>query len=222
VRPDGAGLELRVLRADDVAGVGELLAPAGGRAAKRAPHHHGPTRAETLTEVEAVAERGGGWVLLEKGRPRAVLARAPGGDAGYELLDFVVAQGEEPTLAWALAEVTAAVRAASRRPAAVIDALDPVRRRIFRNAGYYTAAAYLVFYDPLAGRPSVPTVTRAELQAMMEGNERFRLVDVLGEEHWKEAHLPGSEWIDFRSLGREARRRFKPDETIVVYCSGFT
>jgi len=45
---------------------------------------------------------------------------------------------------------------------------------------------------------------------------------VLGEEHWNDAHIPGSEWIDFRGLGREARRRFKPDETIVVYCSGFT
>lgn len=56
---------------------------------------------------------------------------------------------------------------------------------------------------------------------MIQSDEQFRLVDVMGEEHWKAAHLPGSEWLDFRGLAREAKRRFRPDERIVVYCNGF-
>ena len=133
-----------------------------------------------------------------------------------------MAQGEEAGLSWAFARATEAVRAAGRRPAAVIDALDPVRRRILRGAGYYTAAAYMVFYDPAAGRPSVPSVSLDELRAMIARKERFHLVDVMGEEHWSAGHLPGSEWIDFRGLSREARKRYKQDDTIVVYCNGFT
>ena len=57
---------------------------------------------------------------------------------------------------------------------------------------------------------------------MIEKKERVRLVDVLGEEHWNRGHLPGSEWIDFRGLAREARRRFSSDESLVLYCAGFT
>ncbi len=44
---------------------------------------------------------------------------------------------------------------------------------------------------------------------MMERGEKFRLVDVLGEAHWKRGHIHGSEWIDFRGLAREAKRRFR-------------
>jgi hypothetical protein len=185
-------------------------------------HHHGPTAAETLDQVRGMAEAGEGWVLLDGRSPQAVIARLEPEDGGHELLDFVLAQGEEAGLAWGFARASEVVRAAGRRPAAVIDALDPVRRRILRAAGYYTAAAYMVFYDPAAGRPSVPTVTLQELQGMLARKERFRLVDVMGEEHWKAGHIPGSEWIDFRGLGREARKRYKQDETLVLYCNGFT
>ncbi len=55
----------------------------------------------------------------------------------------------------------------------------------------------------------------------MKSQEHFRLVDVLGEDHWRAGHLP-MEWMDFRGLAREARRRFKADEPIVLYCDGFT
>ncbi len=168
----------------------------------------------------AAAEEG--WVLLADGSPQAVIAHLEAKEGGYRLLDFVVAQGEEAWLAWGFARAAEAVRGAGRRPAAVIDALDPVRRRILRAAGWYTVAAYMVFYDPAAGRPSVPKVSLQELQDMIRRKEQFRLVDVMGEEHWGDGHLPGSEWIDFRGLGREARKRYKQDETIVVYCNGFT
>jgi len=217
------GLEFTALTPSWVAGVAELLFPESPEAGEAAAHHHhGSTAAETLDEVRAMAEAGDGWVLLENGRPQAVVARLEVEDGEYELLDFVVAQGEEAGLSWAIFRASEAVRAAGRRPAAVIDALDPVRRRILRAAGYFTAAAYMVFYDPLVGRPSVPTVSLQELRAMIERKERFRLVDVMGEEHWRPGHLPGSEWIDFRGLGREARGRYKQDETIIVYCNGFT
>lgn len=76
--------------------------------------------------------------------------------------------------------------------------------------------------NPEAGRPGVGQITTEELQSLMAGGKHFRLIDVLGEEHWRQGHLPGSEWVDFKSLAREARVRFKPEEPIVVYCNGFT
>ena len=215
-------LEFATLAPSHVAGLAELLFPEGPEAKEAVWHHHGPTAAETLDEVRAVAEAGNGWVLLENNRPQAVVARLEVEGGEYELLDFAVAQGEEAGLSWAFSRASQAVASAGRRPAAVIDALDPVRRRILRAAGYFTVAAYMVFYDPLAGRPSVPTMSLEELRAMIERKERFHLVDVIGEEHWRGGHLPGSEWIDFRGLGREARRRYKQDETLVLYCNGFT
>jgi hypothetical protein len=218
-----ADLDLALLKPEHLPALAELLMPDGleGEQAT-AHHHHGPTAAETLDEVRAMAQGGGAWVLLEDGRPQAVVARLEADDSDYELLDFVVAHGEEAGLSWALSRAAGEVRAAGRRPAAVIDALDPVRRRILRGADFYTAAAYMVFYDPMAGRPSVPTVSLEELREMIGRKERFRLVDVMGEEHWRAGHIPGSEWIDFRMLGREAKRRYQQDETIVVYCNGFT
>jgi hypothetical protein len=215
--------ELVPLTPARVASVADLLVPDEAEPEEPAGHHHhGPTVAETLDEVRAMADAGGGWVLFENGLPQAVIARLEPGEGGYVLLDFVVAQGEEAGLAWGFVRASEVVRAAGRRPAAVIDALDPVRRRILRAAGYYTAAAYMVFYDPMAGRPSVPTISLEELRGMLARKERFHLVDVMGEEHWKAGHIPGSEWIDFRGLGSQARKRYKQDETIVVYCNGFT
>jgi hypothetical protein len=214
--------QLVPLTPSHVAAIAELLIPDGPEAGEPSGHHHGPSAAETLDEVRAMAGAGEGWVYLENGLPQAVVARLVDEKSEYELLDFLVAEGDETGLSWAFARATDSVQAVGGRPAAVIDALDPVRRRILRGAGYYTAAAYMVFYDAAAGRPSVPAVTLAELQAMMARKDRFYLVDVMGEDHWKAGHLPGSQWIDFRGLGRQARKRFKEDDTIVVYCNGFT
>jgi hypothetical protein len=221
--PGTPALEMAPLAPVHVPGVAELLEPErSGPADEAGHHHHGPDPAETLAEVRAMADAGDGWVLLESGRPQAVIARLPVERTDFELLDFLVAQGEETGLSWAFSQASQAVREGGRRPAAVIDALDPVRRRIMRAAGYYTAAAYMVFYDPAAGRPSVPTMSLEELRAMLAGKERFYLLDVMGEDHWKAGHIPGAEWVDFRGLSKEARRRYKEDDTIVVYCNGFT
>jgi hypothetical protein len=161
-------------------------------------------------------------VLLQDGRPVAVIARFDGGDGVHELLDLAVARTAEGYLAWAVGRCTAVLWKEGSRPAAVIDAAETGRRRVFREAGYYCAAAYMVFYDPEAGRPSVGTITVRDLRELMDGHEHFRLVDVLGEDHWRAGHLPGSEWMDFRGLAREARRRFELDEQLVLYCDGFT
>lgn len=207
--PDGEGLGLEALTSDHLPALERLLA--GSESAG------GPWE-----ELSVIAEAGRGWVLTRDGDPVAVLARL-GEDRGeYELLDFAVGHAPEADLAWGLAAATAAVRDRGRRPAAVIDALEIVRRRVFRRAGYHTAAAYVVFYDPHAGRPSIGVLGLEELRAMMERGDQFRLLDVMGAEHWKDGHLPGAEWIDFRGLAKEARRRYRPDETIVVYCNGFT
>ncbi len=161
-------------------------------------------------------------MALKNGRPVAVIARLDGGDGRHELLDVVVARTEDDVLSWAVQRCTALLRGEGRKPAAVIDAAEPARRQTFRRAGYYGAAAYMVFYDPEAGRPSVGTITVHDLRQVMDARERFRLVDVLGEKHWQAGHLPGSEWMDFRGLAREARRRFEVDEPIILYCDGFT
>ena len=116
-------------------------------------HVGNPTQA--LAELERLAGQGRNWVLLRRGRPVAVIARIGGGDGKHELLDFAIAHTGEAELAGALRQATEVVRAEGRRPAAVIDATEAARRRIFRAAGYYSAAAYMVFYDPEAGRPSV-------------------------------------------------------------------
>ncbi len=187
------------------------------------PHsHQASDPAVAIAQMEALAREGESWVVLQHGRPVAVIARRGGGDGIHQLLDFAVARAGEADLSAALQRAGEAVSRDGFRPAAVIDATEVARRRIFRAAGYYSTAAYMVFYDSEIGRPSVGAVSLAELKAMIARGEKFRLVDILGEEHWREAHIPGSEWIDFRSLAKESRSRFGPEESIVVYCDGFT
>jgi hypothetical protein len=177
---------------------------------------------EILADLQEMASSGRAWAALDGGTPIAVIARHDGGDGVHELLDFAFARAAEPVLAKALEQAAHAVGDEGLRPAGVIDATEAARHRIFRAAGFFTAASYMVYYDPIAGRPSVARVTTAELHGIIERGEHVHLLDVLGEEHWNEGHLPGSEWIDFKGLAREARRRFKPDEPIIAYCSGFT
>jgi hypothetical protein len=232
--PRGAEMDLTVLTGAHLAALRELLgsnekAPGDGRGegtgdepAAPAHDHRAADPAEAFAELETLVRQGRNWVVLQSGRPVAVIARLKEGDGEHELLDFAIARAGESELAGALRQATDIVRAEGGRPAAVIDAAEAARRRIFRAAGYYSAAAYMVFYDPEAGRPSVGTVSVDDLRAMIDRRERMRLVDVLGQGHWSKGHLPGSEWIDFRGLAREARSRFESDEPLVLYCNGFT
>lgn len=230
------GLVLEVFDSTHLPGVEALLeaeeeaararhaasAPGNGQGSVKGNEGEGVLLSEQRDELRRMAQEARGWVITEDGRPVAVVARWSEEDGDHDLLDLAVARAPEAVLAWGLRRAGGMVRAAGRRPAAVIDALETVRRRVFRQAGYHTAAAYVVFYDPQAGRPSVGVLRLEDLRAMMDKGERFRLVDVMGEEHWRHGHLPGAEWLDFRGLAREARRRYRADETIVLYCNGFT
>ena len=200
--------ELAPLSSDHLEGIGKSLDAEKDR--------------DMLEELRDIASSGRGWTVMYDGEPVAVIARRDGGDGVHELLDFAYAQASEDLLSRALEKAAGAVGAEGLKPAAGIDATEAARHRIFRGARFYTAASYLVYYDAAAGRPSVARITTAELRALVQRGDHFRLVDVLGEEHWKEGHLPGAEWIDFKGLGKQARRRFKPEEPLVLYCNGFT
>lgn len=229
---DGSAPRLRPLAAEHMDGLRRLLSEhdhtdvPGGQATAQAAHshehRHGPTGAELLEELEVMAGSGRHWVLMGDDGPTAVIARGDGADGVHELLDVVVARTDEAEVAWALRQAAREVTGEGLRPAAVLDAMETARYRIFRAAGFHTAAAYLVFYDPEAGRPSVVRVSTEELRALLASGQRVRVVDVMGEEHWRAGHIPGAEWIDFKGLAREARRRFRPEEPIIVYCNGFT
>lgn len=64
----------------------------------------------------------------------------------------------------------------------------------------------------------VDTVSTEELEQMMENSEEFTLVDVLGEEHFEEGHIPGAVNIPLDRIAHQARERFDEDDTLVVYC----
>ncbi len=185
-------------------------------------HVRGVQQAPTYAELEAEMESDRVNVLTDHGEPVGLVVEEESQSAGYRLFDIMSPHAAVEAQVWALRTAGLVAEREGLTGAAVIDARDVRRQQVFRAAGYYTVASYLLFYDPEVGRPSVPTIERAQLQQMIESGETFHLVDVLGEDHWKRSHLPGATWVDFRSLTREARRRFKKDERIVVYCNSYT
>ena len=67
------------------------------------------------------------------------------------------------------------------------------------------------------------TITREELKQKMDNKEDFFLVEVLGEEAYKEWHLPGAIHITVTDIEQEAPTKL-PDKNkeIIVYCVSFT
>lgn len=185
-------------------------------------HVRGVQQAPTFAELEAEMERDRVSVLTDHGEPVGVVVEEESQNPHYRMFDLMAPHASLDAQVWALRTAGLVADREGLTGAAVIDARDVRRQQVFRAADYYTIASYLLFYDPEAGRPSVPTVEMAQLQHMIESGDTFHLVDVLGEDHWKRGHLPGATWMDFRSLVREARRRFKKDERIVVYCNSYT
>ena len=63
------------------------------------------------------------------------------------------------------------------------------------------------------------TITREELKAKIDRGDDFVLLEVLGEESYKQLHLPGA--IRFQDTDRAAE--LLPDKSveIVAYCSNF-
>ncbi|MCL5942292.1 MAG: rhodanese-like domain-containing protein [Actinobacteria bacterium] len=185
-------------------------------------HARGVQQAPTYSELEQEMENDSHWVLLDREQAVGLVIRERSEGTRYCLLDVLAPHVGDDVLVWGLHTAGRLIAGNEMTPAALVDARDARRLQVFRRAGYYTAAGYLVFYDQLAGRPSVPVISRDELWELMQSGTPLHVVDVLGEDHWARGHLPGAEWIDFRSLTREARKRYRKDEKIVVYCNDFT
>lgn len=67
------------------------------------------------------------------------------------------------------------------------------------------------------------TITREDLKRKIDGGEYFRLVETLGEEKYRNAHLPGAINLPPDRIGEMAPVILPdPDEEIVVYCASPT
>lgn len=183
-------------------------------------HVRGVEQAPTYSELEARIDDDALWVLTDHDQPIGLVAREPSEGDRYCLLDIIAPHARREAQLWGLLTAGIMIDEEGRTAAALLDMRDMEKVDLYRLAGYYTAATYLVFYDAEAGRPSVPVIDRAELWEMVQADEPFHLIDVLGKEHWAEGHLPGAEWVDFKSLVRKMRR-YEKDEKIVVYCNDY-
>lgn len=56
---------------------------------------------------------------------------------------------------------------------------------------------------------------------MMENKDKFKLVEVLSEESYKEGHIPGAINIPVNELNEVAKEQLKKTDTIVVYCASY-
>jgi hypothetical protein len=181
-----------------------------------------PKEVPSMAELERAVGDGAFWVLLDGNSSVGLLIRQNDAGGRYSFLDIMAPGLGEREQVWGLLAAGKMLERDGRSAAAVLDSRETGRLELFRAAGYHTAATYLVFYDALAGRPSVDVLARDELWRMIQEKEQFRLIDVLGEAHWREGHLPGAEWLEFRNLSREAKHRYKKDEALVVYCNDYT
>lgn len=62
------------------------------------------------------------------------------------------------------------------------------------------------------------TIKHKELKKKME-NDEIILIEVLGEEKYKKAHIQGAINIPLEKIGTEAKSRFDKDKPIAVYCT---
>jgi len=186
-------------------------------------HVRGPEQSISMSELERAIEDGNLWVLTDSDNPIGLIVQEESqGAHRYALLDVLAPHVSDEKQVWAILTAGRQLEAEGLAAAAVVDPREVRKIGVFRQAGYYTAATYLIFYDPEAGRVKVPVISRDDLWAMIQSGQRIRVIDVMGEDHWQRGHLPGAEWIDYRHLTREARQRFDKGETIVVYCNDYT
>ncbi len=64
-------------------------------------------------------------------------------------------------------------------------------------------------------------ITIEQLMEMMVNNQKFKLVEVLGKEHYKEGHIPGAINLPIDHLKRLIPKHLKKSDTIVVYCASY-
>lgn len=62
------------------------------------------------------------------------------------------------------------------------------------------------------------TIDRETVKEMIDRGDDFHLVETLMSKEYEKWHLPGAINIHFNKIGKEARERFDPEATIVVYC----
>ena len=61
-----------------------------------------------------------------------------------------------------------------------------------------------------------------QLLELMENHDKFRLVDVLSEDSFKQGHIPGSINIPVDKLEKAAGKKLKKTDNVIVYCAGYT
>ncbi|MBI2658269.1 rhodanese-like domain-containing protein [Candidatus Woesearchaeota archaeon] len=65
-------------------------------------------------------------------------------------------------------------------------------------------------------------ITIEQLLEMIENKEKFRLVEVLSEDSYKEGHIPNAINIPVDRLQKEAGKKLKKTDTIAVYCASYS
>ncbi len=63
------------------------------------------------------------------------------------------------------------------------------------------------------------TITREELKAKMDRGDDFVLIEVLSEQSYQRAHLPGA--IRFQNMDRTSELLPDKSTEVVAYCSNF-
>ena len=63
------------------------------------------------------------------------------------------------------------------------------------------------------------TITREELKAKMDRGEDFVLLEVLSEQAYQRAHLPGA--IRFQNMDRTSELLPDRSSEVIAYCSNF-
>jgi rhodanese-related sulfurtransferase len=62
-------------------------------------------------------------------------------------------------------------------------------------------------------------IEREELKKKLNSDENVHLVEVLSEKEYERLHIKGAEHIQFGDIVQEAKKRFDPNDTIIVYCA---
>jgi len=144
--------------------------------------HEEGEKAPSLEEIDQFARLGLWWVLTQWEEVVGLVAHedAPGGV--YTVIQVMASHRAEAEVLWAIHAAGRVVEKAGCSPASVVDMRDQRSIDLFRRSDYFTAAAYLVFYDPPAGRPGVGLVGVQEVRAALQRGEPLRMVDVMGDE----------------------------------------
>jgi rhodanese-related sulfurtransferase len=70
--------------------------------------------------------------------------------------------------------------------------------------------------------PHIEFITIERLLEMNANKEKFKLVEVLSEEEYKEGHIPGAINIPLEKLEKLAPKQLDKTDAIVVYCASYT